>query len=499
MIISRIVTSLKYIILPVFAALVVFSSCRKDENFKLSDSNFIISQDTLLFDTVFTTIGSATKRVKIFNLEADPILVDVSLGQGESSPFRMNVDGYQGHNLRDIQISGGDSIYVFMEVTVDPDQPLTSSPFVLEDDLFISQTGVSKSMKLIAWGQNANYISQRGQIRGLACNSGTVTFSDDKPYVIYGILIIDSCELIIPAGTSVYIHGGVVVQPDFVYNDGQIIVFPNGKLTINGTVDDPVIFQGDRLEPEYEEIPAQWVGIRLWPTSKSNYINHALIKNSILGILVDSAASLKIENTEIRNTSGANIIGIHSQIEGNNLLLHSSGSYNLQLTYGGDYTFNYSTLVSQSSQREALYVNNYKCTDLQNDPLCQFAVDLYRSNIDITNSIIHGPTQDEINLDDYTRMEEPNQLNFLFENCIVRVDEILDTDAYPNFFDNCISCLNALPNDTLFRLSEENDYRLDTISIAEMRAMPITNISSDILGYPRDPSAPDIGCYEFEN
>ncbi len=479
--------------------LVVFNSCRKDNNFKLSDSNFFVSQDTLLFDTVFTTIGSITKRVKIFNTESQPILLDINIKSGEISPFRMNVDGYQGHSLSNIQIPGNDSIYVFMEVTIDPNQPLSASPFVIEDDLIISQTGIQKTMKLIAWGQNANYISQKGQIRGLTCNSGTITFSDPKPYVIYGILIIDSCELIIPAGAHIHIHGGVVVEPDFVYNDGQIIVFPNGKLTVQGTVENPVIFEGDRLEPEYENISSQWVGIRFWPTSRGNLIDHAIIKNGIIGVLVDSAASLEIKNTEIKNTGGAGIIGIHANIIGYNLLLHSCGSYNMQLTYGGDYDFKYCTLVSKSSQREALYINNYKCTDLENDPLCQISVDLYRNNINLKNSIIHGPTSDEINLDDYTLKQEPGLLNYLFDHCIVKVKDILDSDAFPLFFDNCISCLNSTSSDTLFRNLEEQDFRLDTMSIAEMEATPTIGISSDILGFTRDASKPDIGCYEFEN
>jgi hypothetical protein len=38
---------------------------------------------------------------------------------------------------------------------------------------------------------------------------------------------------------------------------------------------------------------------------------------------------------------------------------------------------------------------------------------------------------------------------------------------------------------------------LDTLSIAEMKAFPIPNITSDILGRGRDAQKPDIGCFEY--
>ena len=226
-------------------------------------------------------------------------------------------------------------------------------------------------------------------------------------------------------------------------------------------------------------------------------INHTEIRNSIIGVIADSASTLDIRNTIIQNTSGASIIGVHSSIYGENLLLHSSGSYNMQLTYGGDYEFNYCTLANESSQREALYINNYRCTDLENDPLCQVSVDFYRNNITMRNSIIYGPTTDEINLDDYTLGTEPELLNYMLNNCIVRVDELLDPDQYPNFFDNCEDCITVDDRDTLFLNIDGDNYSLDTNSVAEMKALPINTIESDILGAIRDATNPDIGCYEF--
>ena len=49
------------------------------------------------------------------------------LASGESTGFRMNVDGRKGSSFNNVGILANDSMYVFVEVTVDPNggnQPL---------------------------------------------------------------------------------------------------------------------------------------------------------------------------------------------------------------------------------------------------------------------------------------------------------------------------------------------------------------------------------------
>ena len=49
-------------------AMCSLQSCMKDEEFTTSFSAGIeFEKDTIRFDTVFTTIGSSTKRFKVFN------------------------------------------------------------------------------------------------------------------------------------------------------------------------------------------------------------------------------------------------------------------------------------------------------------------------------------------------------------------------------------------------------------------------------------------------
>ena len=48
-------------------------SCRKDEINTDTSVTLSFSADTILFDTVFATFGSTTKRLKIYNPNSNPI------------------------------------------------------------------------------------------------------------------------------------------------------------------------------------------------------------------------------------------------------------------------------------------------------------------------------------------------------------------------------------------------------------------------------------------
>jgi hypothetical protein len=223
-----------------FVALILAFGCRKEDRI-LTDGDAMLrfSTDTLRFDTVFTQLGSATRILKLYNDYDQPVSIEkIELTAGSSSKFRINVDGLPGEAFEDIRIEANDSIYVFAEVTVDPDAPLSESPFVITESLQFQLNGNDQQVVLEAWGQNANYVPSRFNAGGLAllsCDFGEVTWDDPKPYVIYGILLIDSCTLNLPPGTRLYVHGGVAQTVDqegnpSVYNDGLIYVLPDGRL-----------------------------------------------------------------------------------------------------------------------------------------------------------------------------------------------------------------------------------------------------------------------------
>lgn len=472
--------------------------CQKEDSYFEGKAKVATSVDTLMFDTVFTAIGSATRSIKIFNQEKSPILIDVSLRNTVNSMFRINVDGTKGPSVKDVEIQPGDSIYVFVEVTVNPNTPSSISPFVIEELLDITQQGNQQEVLITAWGQNANYISQGGQIALLSCKLQSITFSDPKPYVIYGVLLIDSCSLVLPKGTRLHIHGGIAqTENKDYYNDGQIIVLSKGNIIANGTTEQPVTIQGDRLEKEYEEESGQWGGIRLFTGSKGNQFNNVILKNSIAGIVVDSAAELNIKNSIIKNTAASGLIGIHSTINGENLLLYNNGGNGIQLVYGGNYDFKYTTIASYNGKNEALFANNKRCLDLERDITCSSLVAVNKLKLSMTNCIIAGSSKDEISLDDFTK-DTNIDFEYNLKNCLVTVDELLLPARYPQFFNNCPDCYNFKRNDKLFLAQIKDDYSLDTMSVALDRGIVIPTIAKDILGKNRDGSKPDLGCYEFK-
>jgi len=477
--------------------LIAFHACQKDTTFTGSNPSISVSTDTLTFDTVFTEVGSATRSFKIYNNEGEDIQIDLSITTPGESKFRLNVDGVPGNAIEDVFIGANDSVYVFADVTVDPNQPLSVSPFVIEEYLTISSDGSEVDVLLEAWGQNANYVpgtKKKGVISLLSCDLGTETWDDPKPYVVYGVLFIDSCELIIPEGTDIYVHGGVVREDSLIYNDGFIIVLSNGKITAQGTASNPITFQGDRLESSFDDVAGQWVGMRFFSGSVGNHLEHVQIKNSVVGLRVDSAAQLSLESSEIYNTTSAGIIGIRSEIDAKNTLIHSNGQSCAILTYGGDYNFEHCTFSSYGNQSSAVRFDNFRCTD---PPLCQEVVYVNRLDTKFSNCIFAGNDKDEILPLDWTDGEEPELFNFDFVNCAVTIDEILMPEQYPNFFDNCADCFRISVNDTLFFDIDNNEYRLDTMSIAIDKGIPINGINEDINDDNRD-GTPDVGAYEFQ-
>lgn len=492
----------KLIILTVLV-LIILSSCRKDEIFIGDMPEISASSDTLTFDTVFTQVGSATRFIKIYNNENQDITVDVEIENVNSSFFRLNVDGEAGKSVKDVRIGANDSIYVFADVTIDPDQPLSVSPFIIEEKLLIKSGDSQKEVLLEAWGQNANYIPgerKNGLQSILSCDLGQVVWDDPKPYVIYGILLIDECELVLPAGTDVYVHGGVVVGDDFIYSDGFLFFSNTAKLTANGTVDNPVTFQGDRLEQSFDIGAGQWVGIRFLAESRGHVLEHVKIKNATVGLVLDSLSEATIDGCEIMYTTASGIIAFHADLTATNTLIHDNGQNAVSLVQGGNYSFNHCTMTSYGNQFPALLMNNYRIEEIED---ADDILLLNPLNAIFKNTIITGNDGDEIGLEDATRPlnsteGEPGFFNYSFEHCLVTIDEISDEDQFPDFLEFCNNCIETSFGDVLFIDTDGPDFHLDTLSIAEMKALP-SELAVDLEGFDRDATMPDIGCYEYQN
>ncbi len=196
-----------------------------------SDAFLRFSTDTVFFDTVFTQISTeirnVTKRFRVYNDNDNAVRVsEISLTGGNNSAYTLFVNGRPGSSFADTRILGGDSILVLVEVSIDPQD--ASLPFVVEDQVNFNTNGNQQDVKLVSWGQDANFL--RDSV--LACNT---RFTADKPYVIYNSILVDTlCNLTIDPGAQIFSHNGS-------------FIFIRGSIDVQGSAKDKVLFSNDRL------------------------------------------------------------------------------------------------------------------------------------------------------------------------------------------------------------------------------------------------------------
>ncbi|OYT14838.1 MAG: hypothetical protein B7C24_16190 [Bacteroidetes bacterium 4572_77] len=273
-----------YNIMAVFILLIVISatSCRKEETIS-SDPNYKLqfSTDSVMFDTVFTTMGSVTKRLMVYNPNPNALIISrVSLAGGSNSPYTVNIDGASGSVVRNIEIAGKDSMYVFVRVTIDPLNE--NMPLVVKDSVIFETNGNYQDIDLLAWGQDAHFILPKpeDQIEGfpqlsyIAHEGEDIHWTNDKPYVVVGYGVVDSAaSLTIDAGCRIHF-----------YNGAGLWIYRYANIQVNGTLEEPVTFQGVRLEQEYAQVPSLTTGGRynFKNSTFANYWSYEVRKDPLL-------------------------------------------------------------------------------------------------------------------------------------------------------------------------------------------------------------------------
>jgi hypothetical protein len=348
-----------------------FGACRKSGFITAGPESVKCSTDSIRFDTVFTTAGSATTGFLIHNLENQAISIQsVSLAGGASSMFQINIDGTPGPIARNINIEPRDSIYAFVTVRIDPD--VSTNPFLVTDSIILKLGGRDQHVILEAWGQNARFL------RNTLIDSDT-RFDRKLPYVILGGLqIAQNSRLTIEAGTKIYLHA-----------DAPIVV--EGSLDVNGSAALPVLFTGDRLDDGYKDLPASWPGIYLTPNSIENKLTHARIMNGFNGIVAEGPApngrpKLTLDRCVIDQAYEAGIVGAGSWIEAENCQITNCGR-NILLLKGGQYLFKHCTVASFSN---AMIPHKYPVFAAQNWDSTRQGVSTYSLSVQVDNSILWG-------------------------------------------------------------------------------------------------------------
>ena len=92
-------------------------SCEKNDfDNESANAKLQFSSDTITFDTIFTSIGSITKTLKVYNYNNFDVITDINLTGNSSAHFRMNIDGVSGNNQKNIKIPAQDSIFIFLDI-----------------------------------------------------------------------------------------------------------------------------------------------------------------------------------------------------------------------------------------------------------------------------------------------------------------------------------------------------------------------------------------------
>ncbi|MFN3951238.1 MAG: right-handed parallel beta-helix repeat-containing protein [Thermaurantimonas sp.] len=478
--------------------LITLFSCRKEFVFNSLSLDLKFSADTLYLDTVFTGLNSSTRILKVFNTSDEGLRIgSVALARGDLSWYRLNVNGISGKNVADVEIGPRDSIYIFVEIT-----PLSNSSELLYVDSIVFRSGTSvRYVHLVSLVNDAyfhfpnRFIAQFNLPYSLApCNT---TLPNDKPHVIYGYWVIDSlCTLTIEPGTRLHFHSGSGL---WVFNGGTLLIDPQDA----GSYENPVILQGDRLEPFYRDIPGQWGGplggVFLMGGSKNNLIQNAVIKNGTIGIVLDSldapAPNTLIRNTRIFNFSRVGILGGFGSAEIQSSVVANCGLYCFY-ALGGRYRFTFTTFANYWNQSSrgtpAVALTNF----FEDNNRTIQTRDILKA--EFSSCIIYGSNNQEVGI-----LKAPPSaggiINYFFRNSILRVDNDTSRRGFdinnPFFFQECKFNLN--PRFTDISL---NDYSIDSLSPAIDQAFfnDAIEIPLDIRKRFRSNSGlPDIGAYEY--
>jgi len=490
--------------------LISFCSCRSDFETIPSTGDLTFSKDTIYLDTVFTNIGSSTYRLKVYNKSKNDITIPtIQLAKGLNSKYRMTVDGMQGNNgkiFNNVDLLAKDSLYIFIETTANI-ADANPADFLYTDQIQFDSGANLQKIELVTLIQDAIFLYPKrfadGTIETLpigdqkiegffldendAVNGNELHFKNTKPYVIYGYAAVPSGKTVtFDAGSRVHFHAnsGLIVS-----NMASINV--NGATSTTDKLEKEVIFEGDRLEPDYSDAPGQWGTIWLTNGSTNNNLKHLTIKNATIGLLVQNndGTTVNIKNTQIYNCSNYGILAQTAKINGENLVINNAGQASLACSYGGNYKFTHCTFNNNwnSSEQVAVFVSNYITGAIPE------VKDLTAATFN--NCIIYGSYSTEMILNKKTGAA----FEYQFNNCLLKFDNVSNSfTANPDYqFGTDTAHYNAiiLNKDPKFFKVSLNKFNIDDTSAAFAKGNSTYLIPFDILGNTRT-LPPDLGAYQ---
>ncbi len=454
----------------ILLAMLSLISC--DDDFATgSESQPVASADTLHMGTILAGNSSPTYQLKLYNPNSKELkLTSIVLRNAPSSGFRMNVDGMNGTSFTNsdlLRIASGDSLFVFVEATFQPEGKGIQHHL---DYVDVSCNGKTTTIVLDAVSKEVR------KLQGYVVTANEVWDMASEIQVFDSLVITEGAVLTLTDSTTLYLH-----------DKANIVVY--GSLQAQGTIDRPVTIRGDRTDNmfdnlPYDNLPSQWGSLYLKRQSHGNSFEYANIRGMSDGIWIESQADFA--NCRIKNSDGNLVTAVDAQTRFENCELSNAAGSVLDII-GGESEVVHCTLANynfaSAITQEALRLSN-------RDTLNNVTIPLQRC--EFVNTIIWGRKFcPDIRLD-YHRPEQGDSIfSYRFDHCLIHADGTDDEQFVSTLWNT----------DPGFLLIDDKNYAYDFHLTDESAAIgagseETTTIHRlDIDGKLRQ-SPPTIGCYE---
>ncbi|MBR5335906.1 MAG: hypothetical protein IKV23_06505 [Bacteroidaceae bacterium] len=457
-------------------------ACSEDADFSVSPSlRLEFSCDTLMFDTLFTSVGSPTAVVKVYNRNSSSLrLSSVTTKSGGASGFRINVDGEYAGVVRDVEIRKNDSMYVFVEATLDRNS--ADVPLLVTDSLlFMLESGVEQHISMMAYGRDVEIM--RGRM-----------FEQDGRIAKGHYLVYDS--LVVGSGATLTIDAGAVL---YFHKDVELMV--RGRLLAQGTCEQPVVMRGDRTDNmfdylPYDRIPGQWGGVLIDSASNGNAFVHCDIHSAKYGVKVVAGDTtlqrLAIESSRLENFDGNALETTMSHIDVKNSLIANARG-NCVKVVGGNVRFVHCTIAN-------FYVWKQRDVALALHNSIDGAPAPLRGAL-FANCIVEGSRNDEI-MGYLSAFGDtvPDAVNYRFVSSLINTIEEEDDGFVNVVYDKKDVAPFAKEH---FRLIDNSIFKYDFHLSDSTAARGIaagaysSQLKYDLDGVLRPDSLADAGCFQY--